>query len=293
MEPPALHGGTEPQVAPRTRESEADLRRASGRPLSYRGRGSSEASAPRARRPDLRHSNVGATAARADQTNPRRPFQRGARLGGNGPPTAPEVGRRMKVNDRTGMSEAEVLQLRAEIAKLRVLLWEAEDSLRAIRSGEVDALVFPTAAGEQVFVLRSVDEPYRVLVEQLQEGAIIASARGEILYCNQQLGALLGLPLQRLIGSSLLQYVLPQDHEVAAGLLTNGRHAAQRAEVSLVDAEGDLRPVQLSAAPYDSEGAGAVCIVATDLSEQRRGESLVADERLARSILEHVAEAVV
>jgi PAS domain S-box-containing protein len=199
----------------------------------------------------------------------------------------------MKVDDRTRMSEAEVLQLRAEIAKLRGLLWEAEDSLRAIRSGEVDALVFPTAAGEQVFVLRSVDEPYRVLVEQLQEGAIIASARGEILYCNQQLGALLGLPLQRLIGSSLLQYVLPQDHEVAAGLLTNGRHAAQRAEVSLVDAEGDLRPVQLSAAPYDSEGAGAVCIVATDLSEQRRGESLVADERLARSILEHVAEAVV
>jgi PAS domain S-box-containing protein len=191
------------------------------------------------------------------------------------------------------MSEAEVVQLRAEVASLRARLWEAEDSLQALRGGEVDALVFPTAAGEQVFVLRSVDEPYRVLVEHLQEGAIIASARGEILYCNQQLGALLGLPLQRLIGSPLLQYVAPQDHELAAGLLTNGRHTAQRAEVSLLDAGGTPRPVQLSVAPYDSEGAGALCIVATDLSEQRRGETLVADERLARSILEHVAEAVV
>ena len=191
------------------------------------------------------------------------------------------------------MSEAQVAQLLAEVASLRDRLWEAKDSLRAIRAGEVDALVLPTAAGEQVFVLRSVDEPYRVLVEHLQEGAIIASARGEILYCNHQLGALLGLPLQRLVGSQLLQYVAPQDHELAAGLLTNGRHTTQRAEVALLDAEGTSRPVQLSVAPYDSEGAGALCIVATDLSEQRRGEALVADERLARSILEHVAEAVV
>lgn len=191
------------------------------------------------------------------------------------------------------MSEAEVLQLRTEVASLRARLWEAEDSLQAIRAGEVDALVFPTAAGERVFVLRSGDEPYRVLVEHLQEGAIIASAHGEILYCNQQFGALLGLPLQRLIGSPLLRYVAPPDQGLAAGLLTNGRHTAQRAEVSLLGDGGTPRPVQLSVAPYDSEGARALCIVATDLSEQRRWETLVADERLARSILEHVAEAVV
>jgi two-component system cell cycle sensor histidine kinase/response regulator CckA len=190
------------------------------------------------------------------------------------------------------MSETEVMELRAEIASLRARLWEAEDSLQAIRAGEVDALIFPTDGGEQVFVLRSADEPYRVLVEHLQEGAIIASARGEILYCNQQLGALVGLPLERLIGSLFLRYVAPEDQELAAGLLTNGRRTAQRAELSLVNAGGAARPVQLSVAPYDSAGAGALCIVATDLSEQRRGETLVADERLARSILEHVAEAV-
>ncbi len=191
------------------------------------------------------------------------------------------------------MSDAQVVQLLAEVASLRERLWEAKDSLRAIRAGEVDALVFPTAGGEQVFVLRSGDEPYRVLVEHLQEGAIIAGAHGDILYCNQQFGALLGLPLHRLIGSSLLHYVAPQDQGLAAGLLTNGRHTVQRAEVSLLGDGGTPWPVQLSVAPYDSEGARALCIVATDLSEQGRWETLVADERLARSILEHVAEAVV
>ena len=191
------------------------------------------------------------------------------------------------------MSASEEVQLREEVASLRARLWEAEDSLQALRAGEVDALVFPTAAGEQVFVLRSADEPYRVLVEQLQEGAIIASGRGEILYGNQQLAALVGLPLEQLIGSPLQRYVAPEDQELAEGLIRNGQQAAQRAELSLLDVSGTPRPVQLSVAPYDAEGARALCIVATDLSEQRRGERLVADERLARSILEHVAEAVV
>jgi two-component system, cell cycle sensor histidine kinase and response regulator CckA len=191
------------------------------------------------------------------------------------------------------MSENEVMELEAEVASLRARLWVAEDSLQAIRAGEVDALVFPTDAGEQVFVLRSADEPYRILVEQLQEGAIIASARGEILYCNQRLGELVLLPLERLIGSPLLRCVAPEDQELAAGLLRHGCNAAQRAELSLLDTTGSRRPVQLSVAPYDSDGAHALCIVVTDLSEQRRWETLVADERLARSILEHVAEAVV
>jgi two-component system, cell cycle sensor histidine kinase and response regulator CckA len=190
------------------------------------------------------------------------------------------------------MGEVEILRLRAEVADLRARLWEAEDALQAIRAGEVDALIFPTTTGEQVFVLRSVDEPYRVLVEQLQEGAIIASANGEILYCNQHLADLVGQPLERVIGSRILEHVSPEDCEIGMGLLVQGRPAA-RAELSLLRADGTARPVQLSVAPYDREGAAAHCIVVTDLTEQRRGQALVADERLARSILEHVAEAVV
>jgi len=44
-----------------------------------------------------------------------------------------------------------------ENAGIRVRLNEAEETLRAIRSGEVDALVVPGGGGEQLFTLKSAD----------------------------------------------------------------------------------------------------------------------------------------
>jgi PAS domain S-box-containing protein len=48
-------------------------------------------------------------------------------------------------------------RLRAENAELRVRLEEAEEMLRAIRSGEVDALVVEGEAGPQIFTLQGLD----------------------------------------------------------------------------------------------------------------------------------------
>ncbi|MGZ4995058.1 MAG: hypothetical protein ACXV79_12950, partial [Methylobacter sp.] len=47
--------------------------------------------------------------------------------------------------------------LLAENAKLRARLDEAEETLRAIRNGEIDALVVETPAGSQVFTLQGQD----------------------------------------------------------------------------------------------------------------------------------------
>jgi len=48
-------------------------------------------------------------------------------------------------------------QLRRENAELRARLEEAEDTLRAIRTGEADALIVETADGPQVFTLQGLD----------------------------------------------------------------------------------------------------------------------------------------
>ena len=53
-------------------------------------------------------------------------------------------------------SEAKLLR---ENAELRARLDEAEETLRAIRAGEVDALVI----GEQVYSLKGAETPYRIL----------------------------------------------------------------------------------------------------------------------------------
>lgn len=78
-----------------------------------------------------------------------------------------------------------------------------------------------------------------------------------------------------------------------ANILAEGRQRSSRADLSLLSADSTVRPVNFSVAPYINDGAEALCVVVTDLSQQKRSDALVADERLARSILDHVTEAVV
>jgi PAS domain-containing protein len=78
-----------------------------------------------------------------------------------------------------------VMNSSAELEDLRRRLAEAEDMLRAIRAGEVDAIVVNGgAAPAAVYTLKSASDPYRQLIEQMSEGALTLSTEGVILYCN-------------------------------------------------------------------------------------------------------------
>jgi hypothetical protein len=68
-----------------------------------------------------------------------------------------------------------------ENTDLSARLAAAEDTLRALRSGEADALVVPGAGGDQIFTLRGAEHSYRVLIEDMNEGALTLSAEGVIL----------------------------------------------------------------------------------------------------------------
>src|ERR1700761_1238659 len=80
----------------------------------------------------------------------------------------------------------EQLDQEPSLPELRARLQEAEDTLDAIRNGDVDAVVVGGSAGQQVYTLQNADRPYRVLIEQMQEGALTLSDDGTILYCNER-----------------------------------------------------------------------------------------------------------
>ncbi|MGH7768924.1 MAG: sensor histidine kinase, partial [Candidatus Binatia bacterium] len=61
--------------------------------------------------------------------------------------------------------------LKAELERLRTQLDEAQETLDAIRTGAVDALVVSGAEGEQVYTLRGADHSYRLLLQEMNEGA--------------------------------------------------------------------------------------------------------------------------
>src|SRR3954451_8562455 len=87
-----------------------------------------------------------------------------------------------------------------ELEELRNRLREAEETLSAIRNGEVDALVVSGPGGDQVFSLKGAEQPYRVFVEQMQQGALTLAPDGTILFCNRRFAEFIKMPLQRVIG---------------------------------------------------------------------------------------------
>src|SRR5882757_214540 len=87
----------------------------------------------------------------------------------------------------------------ADLEDLRIRLEEAEATLSAIRGGEVDALVVHGRQGEQVFTLKGADQPYLVIVERMNEGAVTVSPEGTLLYANRRYAQLAGMKLDKVI----------------------------------------------------------------------------------------------
>ena len=178
-------------------------------------------------------------------------------------------------------------------AELRAQLAEAQEILRAIQSGEVDAFVVKGPQGEQIFTLKSAEQTYRVLVETMNEGAATLAADGTMLYCNQRLADLVGIPLEQIIGSPAAQLVADDAKRAFEHLFTHAlRGEAARSEVGLQAASGNRIPAYVSLREMKADGPTALCMVVTDLTERKRKDELIAAGRLANSILESTAEAI-
>ena len=147
-------------------------------------------------------------------------------------------------------------------------LTEAEETLRAIRNGEVDALVVSDASPEaQVFTLSSADRPYRMFVENMRDGAATVSTSGIILYANRRLAELLECPLPRVMGSAIAS-LLADDHHLAlraiSGEPSNGGGTI---EAELLTGGGKRVPVRINTSTLDVDSQALVCLTFADLTE--------------------------
>jgi exonuclease VII small subunit len=79
----------------------------------------------------------------------------------------------------------------AETRELRAQLAEAQQTLEAIRSGGVDALVVSVNGKERIFTLKGADQAYQILIEAMQQGALIVNSGGMILYANRSAAGML------------------------------------------------------------------------------------------------------
>jgi len=180
-----------------------------------------------------------------------------------------------------------------EMAELKNRLEEAEETLRAIGRGQVDAFVVSGSDGDQVFTLKDADHPYRVLVETMNEGAATLSEDGTILYGNRRLADLLGVELKQLIGTKLAWYLSPMQRPLLNALMAQPAPGCASDEIVLITEQGRTVPVVLCCCPFEVPGGHGVSVVVTDLTLRKRTEEIVASERLASSIIEQAGEAIV
>ncbi len=164
------------------------------------------------------------------------------------------------------------LELRRENEALLSRLAEAEETLRAIRGGEIDAFFASDAGGGRVLPLEPVESGHRVLVEAMNEGAAILNEKGVLLYSNNRLAEMLGRPLEAVIGSSLASLVEPASRADVKELLKKGQARACTGDVSLVQPDGASISVHLSLSPMQIQGRPAICLVVADLTERNEAE---------------------
>ena len=156
--------------------------------------------------------------------------------------------------------------------ELVLRLQEAEETIRAIRSGEVDAIVVAGPGGEKVFTLEGADHTYRVFVEKMNEGAAVLSSDHIVLHCNGCFARLLGARLQSVIGSSIEGLVYADDRAKLDALLRRAMQKNCRGEIRLQPKKGDPLPVHLSLNPLRLASTLVFCLIASDLSEVKRAE---------------------
>ncbi|MFZ4396770.1 MAG: ATP-binding protein [Kiritimatiellia bacterium] len=161
-----------------------------------------------------------------------------------------------------------------ELAQLRTRLAEAEETLRAIRVGEVDTVVVAGNKGPQIFTLEGVGHAYRMLIESMNEGALTLTSMGLILYANQCFARMGRHPLDHLLGSSFYQLLSAADQAVLRPRLKQTVKTGFKMQASLRAGNGSQLPVQISIHSLAGNGpAGATFgLVVTDMTEARQNE---------------------
>ena len=161
-------------------------------------------------------------------------------------------------------------QLINENEELHSRLTDAEETLRAIQNGEVDAIVISGTKGEQVYSLSSAETPYRTFIEEMNEGAVTLSREGVIIYCNQRFAELVHEPIEHVIGSYFNHFILPDDKSKFDCLFT--QKDRNKNNVLTVSLRNSLY-LKLSIHHLPDYLQGDYCIlVATDITEIKKEE---------------------
>ena len=163
-------------------------------------------------------------------------------------------------------------ELIQEIEELRLQLQEANETIHAIRTGQIDALVVSTESGSQLYTLRSADHTYRVFIEKMKEGAVTLNQDEIILYSNSQFASMVDRPLSEVIGVPFGRFIPERCKADFQKLMKTGWNADSKGEIFLKNSKDKSIPVLLSFTSLELEEGTSLSVILTDLSAQKETE---------------------
>lgn len=104
-------------------------------------------------------------------------------------------------------------ELVSQNTELRFQLDEANDTIEAIRTGQIDALIVQGDTGHQLYTLKTADQTYRMFIEKMNEGALTLNQEGIILYSNSRFAEMVNEPLEKVIGIRFDTFILKEAQE--------------------------------------------------------------------------------
>jgi PAS domain S-box-containing protein len=166
--------------------------------------------------------------------------------------------------------------LKKELEEVRRQLYEANETIEAIRTGQVDGLILHNGTEHQLFTLKTADHAYRVFIEKMSEGAITLNADGIILYANSQFAEMVGRPLSQVMGHSLKSFIAEASTPFYETLFQSAWKGDCKGEVEISHTQRNM-PVQLSLSPLELPGTISLSIIITDLTVQKVAQKQLED----------------
>lgn len=166
-------------------------------------------------------------------------------------------------------------QLELELIELKRQLNEANDTIDAIRTGQVDALVVRNGEEHQLFTLKTADQTYRVFIEKMNEGAVTLNSDGVIVYSNSSFASAMKLPLERVIGVHFNSFIPRESLADFQRLLQRGWVKDIKEELYLVNSQFVRIPFLLSLNTLELDEGLSMSIILTDLTSQKDSQRLL------------------
>jgi PAS domain S-box-containing protein len=161
-------------------------------------------------------------------------------------------------------------ELQRQIFELRARLDEIEPIVSAIHRGEVDALVIDDSRAEVVAFIERGASPYRLLMEESEQGAFLLDRAGCLTYCNRRLADLLQATPEAALQAPLQSFIHEADLPRFQAWLASASPSLARSDFNLRTTDGGLVPVRLACLQLAAEPEPAIAGLVTDLSEQKR-----------------------